>query len=585
MATEVVIPMLGVTVENGKVVEWLKREGDIVEKGESIFVVEADKVTTEVESPASGILAKILLPPGEEVPVLSVIGIITTEGENVPEKYLQWNQSGFAPQTATDDSVASIAHTTRSTDAADYDLAVIGGGPGGYVAAICGARNGLKTVLIEKDALGGTCLNRGCIPTKSLINDTMLFSSVKNASFLSGIKSVQLGVSEMFERKRSVVKTLVSGVNRLVKSNDVELFKGEGTLEAAGLISVKNSMGDHRTISAQNVILANGSRPGVPPFIKVDGKFIQTTDDILDDSVFPESILIIGGGVIGIEMATIFSNAGTKVTIIEMFEDILLTEDKDIRKQMAMQLKKRKVQLMLSCAVKKVTIDIPKVRVDYQVNGKAVMESLTVDKVLVATGRTPDFTGLDVNKLGIECEGPFIKVDPNLRTSLPGVYAIGDLVGGMMLAHKASAEAEVAVENILGSSKSIDSHLIPRCIWGALEVGAVGLTEEEASKTGRNIKIGKFPFGASGAAQAKGHISGLAKIIGDVNTGEILGVHIIGEHATDMIAEAVTVMKMEGAVEDLYEAIKPHPTLSEIVFEAALDWNSRAIHLPRDKRK
>ncbi len=579
MAIEVVIPMLGVTVEKGKVIKWLKNEGDPVEKGESIFVVEADKVTTEVESPASGILAKIILLPGEEVPVLSVIAIITEAGEEVPAEYSGGGKTEAAAATAETVTVQQAAASSGA--ATQYDLVVVGGGPGGYVAAICGARTGLKTALIEKDALGGTCLNRGCIPTKSLVNDTMLFRDASNSSILGNNEGLQLREQEMFKRKRQVVQTLVSGVAGLVKSNGVELYGGTGSLEGAGKILLTKKDGSSTEITAANIILANGSKPAVPPFIKIDGKLVQTTDEILDDAVLPESIVIIGGGVIGIEMATIFNNVGAYVTVIEMLEDILLTEDKDVRAVMAAQLKKRGVKILTNTSVREVAVKGNQVDVSYEEKGAASSETVTVGKVLVATGRRPDLSGLDTDKLGLECDGPFIKTALTLETSLPGVYAIGDLIGGMMLAHKASAEAEVAVENIKGASRFVDQHLIPRCIWGALEVGAVGFSEEDAIKANRNIKIGKFPFGASGAAQAKGHTAGFAKIIGDADTGEILGVHIIGEHATDMIAEAVSVMKMEGAVEDLYESIKPHPTLSETIFEAALDWNNKAFHLPR----
>ncbi|MBC2734770.1 MAG: dihydrolipoyl dehydrogenase [Desulfobacteraceae bacterium] len=467
----------------------------------------------------------------------------------------------------------------------DYDLAVVGGGPGGYTAAICGARKGLRTVLIEKDALGGTCLNRGCIPTKSYIYDTKLFKSALSTQVIRGTEKLTLDGAAILNRKRNVVRTLVSGVAGLVKSNGIDLIQGQGVLQSADRVVVSKTDGSVAELRAKNIVLATGSKPAVPSFIKVDGKRVQTTDDLLDAPSFAGKILIIGGGVIGIEMATIFLNAGAKVTIIEMLPDILATEDKDVRKEMKRQLKKRKAKVLLNSSVKDIAIQGTQVDVTFMGAGKEHPETMTVDKVLVATGRAPVFSGIDTEKVGLETNGPFIKVNAKLETSLPGVYAIGDVIGGMMLAHKASAEAETVVENILGADKTIDSHLIPRCIWGLLEIGAVGLSENEASKSGRKINIGKFPYSASGAAQAMGHVEGFVKIIGDVETGEILGVHIIGEHATDMIAEAVTVMKMEGAVEDLYEAIKPHPTLSEAVMEAALDWNGIAVHLPRKPKR
>lgn len=467
----------------------------------------------------------------------------------------------------------------------DYDVAIVGGGPGGYTAAICAARGGLRTVLIERDALGGTCLNRGCIPTKSYIYDTKLFRSVRDTPVIRGGEKVQLDLAALLARKRHVVDTLVSGVQGLLRSNGADVIRGEARLIGANCIQIAKSNGELAELNVRHVVLANGSRPAVPPFIKVDGRLVQTTDELLDTPEFSGKVLIIGGGVIGIEMATIFLNAGADVTIIEMLPDILATEDKDIRREMKRQLKKRKAAVLVATSVKEIAIQGDQARVTFQAQGREQAKTVTVDKVLVATGRMPVLDGIDSNKLGLETNGPYLKVNERLETNLPGVFAIGDLIGGMMLAHKASADAETVVDNILGADKSVESHLIPRCIWGLLEIGAVGLSEEEAIAAGRKIRVGKFPFAASGAARAMGHPEGFVKVVGDDATGEIVGLHIIGEHATDLIAEAVSVIKMEGAVEDLSEAIKPHPTLSEAVMEAALDWNGQAVHLPRKSKR
>lgn len=463
----------------------------------------------------------------------------------------------------------------------DYDLAVIGGGPGGYVSAICGVRKGLRTVLIERDALGGTCLNRGCIPTKSFHYDTRLFRSAALTPVIRGREYLTLDVNQMVERKASVVNTLVSGLTALVNSRGVEVVQGEGVLESPGRIRVKRPDGSVVAVKVKHIILATGSKPNVPPFIGIDGKLVQTTDEILDDPGFPNKIAIIGGGVIGMEMAAIFLNAGTEVTLIEMLPDILASEDKDIREEMKRQLELRKAGIFLNATVKDLSIQNSQAKVTFQTKGDGNLKTTLADKVLVATGRAPVLNGIDISSLGLETDGPFIKVNRRLETNLPGVYAIGDLIGGIMLAHKASAEAETAVENILGADKGIDSHLIPRCIWGLLEIGAVGMSEEEAVQAGREIKTGRFPYAMNGAAHAMGHVEGLVKVVGDAGTGEILGVHILGAHATDLISEAVSVMAMEGAVEDLYAAIKPHPTLSEGVMEAAMDWNRLGIHTPK----
>lgn len=464
-----------------------------------------------------------------------------------------------------------------------YDLAIIGGGPGGYVGAIVGAQHGLNVLLVERDALGGTCLNRGCIPTKSWIQDSRLYKETVSSSVLSGTDKISFDANKMLARKQKVVSTLVGGVSGLLKSNGVKVIKGSAELMEPGRFKVAQDDGNTVVIQAENIMLATGSRPAVPPFIKIDGQFVQTTDETLESSTVPDKMVIVGGGVIGMEMATIYLNLGTQVTIIELLPDIMMTEDLEIRQFMKKLLKQRGAKIHLNSKVKSVKVENESVDVGFE-DESGSLHQLQVDKVLVATGRAPVMDGLGIDKLGIKMNGPFVKVDAGCATNVKGIYAIGDLIGGMMLAHKASAEAEMVIAGFSGHRTEIKPELIPRCVWGITEIGAIGLTEEEARTTGRPIKIGKFAFNGSGAAMAYGKTEGFAKIIGDADNGEILGVHLIGEHATDMISEAVTVMKMEGVVEDLAEAIKPHPTLSETVFEAALDWSGKAIHSPRQKK-
>ncbi len=457
-----------------------------------------------------------------------------------------------------------------------YDLAVIGGGPGGYVAAIRGAQAGLKTALIEKRTLGGTCLNTGCIPTKCLYYDVQLYNNAKNLESLSGREGLELDLKALVYRKRRVVESLVGGVTSLLKSRKVDVYSGTGKLLKPGTIVVDEDLeAGRRTLEASSVILATGSKPAVPSFIHIDGEFVQTTDQALDSTRVPKRVVVIGGGVIGMEMANIYRKIDSNVTVVEMLPDILGTEDKDIRSIMAREVQKTGIALQLGASVQEISKDSGEVFIADQ-NGQR--EKIHCDLVLVATGRAPVTTGIPVSELGLKMEGPFIKVDGFQQTNLTGVYAIGDVAGGLMLAHKASAEAEVAVDHILGLKRTLDPCKIPRCIWGGAEVGAVGLSEEEAKEAGYSIKVGTFPISANGAAQSMNSSVGMVKIVGEAETGEILGVHIIGPHATDLIAEAVTTMTMEGAVEDLYQAIKPHPTVSEAVMEAALDWNGLAIH-------
>jgi dihydrolipoamide dehydrogenase len=457
------------------------------------------------------------------------------------------------------------------------DLCIIGAGSGGYVAAIRGAQHGLRVLLIEKDQLGGTCLNRGCIPTKCFIHDVKILTAAKRSPVMKGADRVSIDIDKMVLRKRQVVKTMVDGLAMIMKGHGVRVVQGQGELLAPGQVRVRTMDGRRSEESVKYVILATGAKPGTPPFLSVDGHFVQTTDEALDPKDLPAKLLIIGGGVIGLEMAAIYRLLGSEVTILELLSDIIYNEDAEIRKAMRMLMEQQGVKIHLEAKVKEVKIREEKVEIDYE-NQKGQVEKLQADRVLVATGRIPVLEGIDVQKLGLGMNEPFIKVNGKFETNLPGVYAIGDVVGGMMLAHKASAEAEAVLANILGQPKRIKPELIPRCIWGLAEVASVGLTEEEAKAKGWHVRVGKFPYISSGAAQAMDDINGFVKIIGDAESGEILGVHIIGRHATDLIGEAVTLMTMEAAVEDLAEAIKPHPTLSEALMEAALDWSGILIH-------
>ncbi|UCF90127.1 MAG: dihydrolipoyl dehydrogenase [Desulfobacterales bacterium] len=458
-----------------------------------------------------------------------------------------------------------------------HDLAIIGGGPGGYVAAIKGAQRGLKVLLVEKDALGGTCLNRGCVPTKSFVYDAKLLQAARTSPVLRGAAALTIDPVQMVARKRKVVKTLVEGLGKIIRSHGIDIARGKGQLTAPGQVRVHPHEGPAKAYQARHIILASGSKPAVPAFIDVDGQFVQTTDEALEAEDVPANLIIIGGGVIGMEMAGIYLNLGATVTIVEMLPDILLTEDQEIREMMRRLLAQRGAAFYLQAQAKELTRRKDGVELTFA-DASGAVHALRSDRILVATGRAPVLEGIAVKKLGLKMEGPYLKVNSRLQTNLPGIYAVGDLVGGRMLAHKAAAEAEAAVDNILGANRGVRPEKIPRCIWGLAEIGAVGLTEEEARATRHQIKVGRFPFTGSAAARAMGNIDGLAKIVGDAETGEILGVHIIGAHATDLIGDAVTTMTMESAVEDLAAAIKPHPTLSETLMEAALDWSGLAIH-------
>jgi len=578
MAIEVVVPMLGITIEKGKIIKWLKSEGEFVKKGEPIFEVETEKLMTEVESPATGILKKILIPENMEVPVLTVVAIITDRGEELPEKYRLapaiLHLQPIPPQpTSPPTPVATVKLSGES-----YDIAILGAGPGGYVSAIRAAQMGARVLLIEKGDLGGTCLNRGCIPTKSFLSDLKIYQKVMHSDLFVHGSKVSIDLKKMVVRKNRVVETMKRGVSMLLESQKVNLVKGFGRFIDPKTIEVSKD-GKTEIYKTKNIIISTGSKVASIPTVKIDRKMILSSDDVLDLKEIPKDILIIGGGVIGVEFATIFNDLGTKVKIIEMLPKIILTEDEEVIRGLTLLLEKQGIEVFTHTKVLKASPKKEKVEVTIERDGK--QEKFSGEKVLMAVGRVPFSDGLNLDKIGIKMEGGFIKVNSRMETNVEGVYAIGDVIGKIMLAHVASAEGIVAVENIMGRVREIDYQKIPSCIYTIPEVASVGLKESEAKQRGFDIQVGKFPYLNNAKALAMGEPEGFVKIIAEKELGRILGVHILGEHATDLIGECLLAINVEASIEDLGEVIKGHPTLSEAVTEAALDWQKKAIHLAK----
>jgi dihydrolipoamide dehydrogenase len=579
MATEVVVPMLGFSNEKGKIVKWLKSEKDFVKKGEPIFELETDKVVTEIEAPATGILKKILIQEGLEVPVLTVVAVITEKGEELPEKYRAIKsevppQPPSPPVSQKPASKPSPAVSPRVSNET-YDLAILGAGPGGYVASIRAAQMGARVLLIEKGDWGGTCLNRGCIPTKSFLSDIKIYRKVRDSDlFINGTK-VSIDLTKMVSRKNRVVETMKRGTALLLQSQGIDLVKGFGRFLDAKRIEV-SSNGKRKIYRAKNVIIATGSRVASIPTAKIDGKMILSSDDALDLKRIPKNILIMGGGVIGVEFATIFNGLGAKVTILEMLPKIISNEDEEVIRGLRILLEKEGIEILTGAKVLRASSRKENVEVTVERDGKK--EKFSGEKVLMAIGRAPNTEGLNLEKIGVQMEGGFIKVNSKMETNVEGVYAIGDVIGKMMLAHAASAEGVTAVENIMGKVLEMDYQKIPSCIYTFPEVASVGLKESEARQKGYDVQIGKFPFVNSGKAWAMGEPEGFVKIIAEKELGQILGVHIFGEHATELIGECLLAMNLEASIEDLGEVVKGHPTLSETVTEAALAWQKKAIH-------
>ncbi|TVR52414.1 MAG: dihydrolipoyl dehydrogenase [Gemmatimonadales bacterium] len=459
---------------------------------------------------------------------------------------------------------------------------MIGGGPGGYVAAIRAAQLGLDVACVETEKLGGVCLNIGCIPTKALLTSALLVNEVKDAK-KHGISmaelSVDLGPAQ--ERSRKVADQLNRGVTMLFKKNKVTHIEGYGRLAGKGKVEVEASDGSTSTYEAKHILLATGSRPRSLPFLEIDGEKIWSSDDALFAKEAPETLAIVGAGAIGMEFADIFEAYGSKVTILEALDRVLPVEDKDISAQMEKAFKKRGMDIHTGARLEKAEPGKKGVTLTFK-DKKGETQTLTVDRVLSAVGRIPNTEDLGLDKAGVKLteRGNFIEVDQWMRTNVEGVYAVGDCAGGPLLAHKASHEGIVCVEKIAGEAHGpVDYANIPNCTYCHPEVASVGLTEEQAREQGHDIEVGKFPWVGNGRALAHGDAEGFIKVIRDKKYSEILGAHIIGPHATELIAEFVLGRHLESTVEEMEKAIHPHPTLSEAVAEAALAALGRPIHI------
>lgn len=463
-----------------------------------------------------------------------------------------------------------------------YDLAILGGGPGGYVAAIRAGQLGLKTVVIDKDNLGGICLNWGCIPTKSLLKNAEIYDTLSNHSGDFGIsfKELSIDFSKVIKRSRDISEKISKNVEMLVKKNKVDRIRGFGKLSSKNTIDILDNDGKKTsTIEADKIIIATGARPRNVPSIPVDRKDIITSSEAMNLPEMPSSLIVVGAGAIGIEFAYFYSVLGTKVTIIEMLDRILPVEDREVSETLAKSFKKRGVEIHTGAVVESAKPGKDGVAVTITKDGKKI--EMKADKVLSAIGVTGNIEGIGLEELGIEIFKNHIKVDKkDYSTNVPGIYAIGDVIGPPWLAHVASAEGLHCVETIKGlHSTPVDYGNIPGCTYCQPQVASIGLTEEQAKEKGYKLKIGKFPFMASGKAFAIGERDGFVKLIFDEDYGELLGAHIVGSEATEMIAELAIARTLEATYETIIKTVHAHPTLSESVMEAAAMSNGEAIHI------
>ena len=456
-----------------------------------------------------------------------------------------------------------------------YDVGIIGGGPGGYVAAIKAAQLGGSVCLIEKGEWGGTCLNRGCIPTKTLFAVANLATQVQEAStfgiHISGEATIDY--AQILDHKASVIKQLTGGIAQLLKANGVDTFNGTATLTDRNSIVVSKSDGTTEQLQAKNIIIATGSEPAEPPVFDIDEEQVLTTTGILNLTELPESLLIVGGGVSGCEFASIFSALGCQVTVLELLPTILATEDVQVIRHIQLFMKRKGITIHTGAKLTHVKKS--------EASVTAVLESgeeLAAEKMLVSIGRRYNTENIGLEAVGVHTDSGKIVVDAQMQTNVPGIYAVGDVASRYLLAHVASAEGKIAAQNCLGDSVEMDYQVIPWCVFTLPEIGHVGMTEKEATDEGYEVKIGRFPYAANGKALGLGETDGFVKTVSDVDSGDILGVHIVGVQASTLIHEAAIAVRLGASAEDIAHTVHAHPTLSEMVMESAEAAYGRAIH-------
>lgn len=565
MANIIVMPKLGLTMKEGVIAKWYKKVGDPVEAGEKIFEVTTDKLTNVVESTCSGIVLKISAGEGDAVECLEPVAYIGEAGEKLG--------------TVNNDSAKTEeVKAPAGKENKDITVTVIGGGPGGYVAAIRAAQLGAKVTLIEKDKIGGTCLNVGCIPTKALLHSAELFTDAKNGSEI-GINASDVTVDwkKVQAYKNSVSKGLAQGVSGLLRANKIKVREGAAEFVDASKVKVVKADGSEEIVESDKIIIASGSIPAVPPIPGISNENCVTSTGALSFEDIPKSLVVIGGGVIGIELASVYKAFGAEVTVIEMLPKLLPMMDGELTEILKNKLIASGIEIYTEARVLAVEEAPAGAKVKVALNGEE--KYFEAEKVLVAVGRRTDTAGLKLDNAGIANDRGRITVNSKQQTNAENIYAIGDCIGKVMLAHVASAQGEVAAENAAGIEAVYDERTNPSCVYTNPEFAGVGMTEEKVMEKGIDYVVGKFPMAANGKSKIMGCKDGMIKIIADAKYKEILGVHILGPRATDLITEGALAIRLEATAEELISTIHAHPTVGEAIHEAALAVENRAIHI------
>ncbi|HEX9688157.1 MAG TPA: dihydrolipoyl dehydrogenase [Thermoanaerobaculia bacterium] len=462
-----------------------------------------------------------------------------------------------------------------------YDVAIIGSGPGGYVAAIRAAQLGMSILLVERESkLGGVCTLRGCIPTKALLHTADVLEEARHGSEVGvASREVRLDFPAAMKHKEKVVRQSTNGVSYLMKKNKVDLATGFGRIAGPGKVAVSGPDGSETTYSAKNILIATGSTPRSLPGMEIDHQAILSSDSILEVPEVPRSLVVIGSGAVGVEFASMFSRFGSKITVVEILPRIVPLEDEEISRELAASFKRQGIAVYVDTRVERVTRSETGVEVIARSSGGKT-ETFRAEKILLAVGRKPLSEGIGLEALGVETDRGYIKIDEYMRTNVPNVYAIGDVVPTPWLAHVASAEGVVAVEHMArGETRPLNYDQIPGCTYCSPEVASIGLTEAAARERGHDVVVGKFPFSAIGKARIINETAGFVKIVAEKKYDEVLGVHIVGPKATELIAEAGAALKLEATSEELVRTIHAHPTLAEAIHEAAEAVSGHAIHI------
>lgn len=572
MAYELKMPQLGLTMEEGTLSKWLKHEGDTVKAGEVVAEITTDKLTNELTSEQDGVMLKLVAQEGDDIPVKGTLAWIGQVGEAVP---------GAVPAAVAAAVPQAPAAPAAAPAGGKKSVIVIGGGPGGYVAAIRAAQLGAEVTVVEKQYLGGTCLNVGCIPTKCLLHSAELVEQIKTQGKEIGVEveGVKVNFPQVIAHKNAISKQLTSGVAGLLKLNKVKKVDGTAKFIGEKQLEVTKADGSKETMTADAIIVATGSVNAQPPIpgLKENPNCIDSTGALSLEKL-PQTMVVIGGGVIGLELACAYAAFGTKITVVEAMDHMLPMLDGDLTKIGVAHMKKMGMDFHLECPVQSVESSPVGAKVVCKdKSGKTV--TFEAEKVLVAIGRKANTAGLDLAAGKIDNDKGRILVNDKMETNVPGVYAIGDCVfGHAQLAHTASAMGEVASENICGLEAHYCEKTNPTCVYMEPEAASVGLTEEQCKAQGIAYKVGKFPMSANGKALILNGGEGLVKIIAGAEYGEILGMHIIGPRATDLIAEGALAIEGEMTLDEIIDTIHSHPTVTETMREAALNAEKRAIH-------